>query len=137
MPSPATSALIDQLTAAAKETYGRLRTVANAYGELSKPSDWEIQQLVSVQLDLMAHNLSYCQHLNQGPRPMWAASWAPGRAVCTTCIRQLMPSESEDYTCDKCRRVCETLAPSAICAGPLTVAYGLCRTCLAEGKASE
>jgi hypothetical protein len=132
MPSPAETALLDQLSAATNHARSFVHALAHTEGTpvQTTASMWTRLQLLNVALAITSGQVHHCPHLGDSPTLIHAAVWAPGRLVCSACTSTLDPSPTEDDTCDRCRAPGQELYGCTVAVGPLILAYGLCTPCL-------
>lgn len=132
MPTPAATALADQLTAAVTHAQAVITEAARACG--TKPitaprSRWLAHQVRQLHRAITTGRARACPHLHSGPQIIHAAVWAPWHLTCTTCAPALRPDPTEDTTCDRCRAVGRPLHAGVLAIGPVILGYGLCGPC--------
>lgn len=127
------TALADQLSAAVREAHNAtkaMRSQGAHVAYLTAPTPWLASQLTALFAAIDDGTARGCQHLESGPRVVFAAAWTPATLVCAHCAPALTPAdEAEETTCDKCRTRGPLIHPRSITAGPLVYAYGLCDDC--------
>ena len=127
------TALADQLGAAVREAHNAtkaMRSEGARVAYLTAPTPWLASQLKTLFAAIDDGTARSCQHLESGPRVVFAAAWTPATLVCARCAPALTPAdETEETTCDKCRTHVPLIHPRSITAGPLVYAYGLCDGC--------
>lgn len=138
----ATLAIDDILTAGAEGALTLMRIIAEAAsGDLpANPAEVDGWLRLSVAdalrgfLDgsarVCAHNPTLCRH-----EPIFSCAWKPALVVCAQCIPLLKPTKKAAATCDRCGRVCASLAdgggihPLIVQLGLLTFQAGACPDC--------
>ena len=138
-PSPASTAYADQLTAAADQARAVLAALAqHQHGAdparlVEVPtvvdSPWLTDRRNALVRSLVTGTSQLCPHIDQAPRVLHAAVWAPGRLVCSNCLPDLTPDPAEDATCDRCRRHTDRIHGTVAALGPILLTYGLCPSC--------
>ena len=129
------TALNDQIDAATADALRQLQQVGTIPGARISHTDtpaWLADQFAQIGLMLTSGQGRLCPHIAatpNSPRVVHAFAWAPGLLVCPACRWLAAPSDTEDSTCDRCRRHPRTLYPTIAAAGPILFGYGLCISC--------
>jgi hypothetical protein len=128
--TPRRTALLDQVHAAAGHARRVLATAAGNHDATGIPvtPPWLRPHVQALTRALAAD--TGCPHAWDGPQILHAAVWAPGRVVCSHCVHTLAPPPGEDHTCDRCRQAHPVIHSGAAAAGPVLLAFGICRPCL-------
>ncbi len=139
--------LLDQADAAAGDARNLLQRVAEAMGKPlhhlhpASVDGWLRLSAVDALRGFLDGSARVCLH-NPTPRRyevIFACAWRPGLVVCAQCIPLLKaPNKVADATCDRCGRVCASLAdgggihPLVLQIGALTFNAGACPDCRPE-----
>ncbi|MFC6080732.1 hypothetical protein [Sphaerisporangium aureirubrum] len=133
MATPAVTALADQIGAAVTDAVRLHTQIGHHQGitphQLSTPHPWLTRQVHTLVDTLRTGNGRLCPHIGPAPLVLYGAAWAPGHLVCPRCIAALRPDDTEDSTCDRCRRPATPIYAGMAQSGLLLLAYGLCRRC--------
>jgi hypothetical protein len=134
MPTPALTALLDQVHAAARQARTVLDKAAPYTGGSTQTpprTPWLTAQLDTITDAILTGTATLCPHVDASPRLLLAAAWTPGVLACPSCYRHMLtPTPGTETTCDRCGTTDQPLHNIFLAAGPLILAYGLCPTCL-------
>ena len=134
MPSPAATALNDQLTAATRDAHQHLTDVAHQLGARldhdHHPHPWLAAQAHALLHALNTGQAHGCPHITGHPQLVRAAAWHPHLITCAPCAPTLLtPAPGEDTTCDRCRTQAHPIHSNLAGIGPILLNYGLCTPC--------
>lgn len=148
MNDTAMTALIDQASAANREGWRFMQTLAEQGGDAVRPATLGPAAVVILgrYADVvLGGRLDRCEHLRpDAPVPAVWWAWEPGRLRCEPCsARDAAAVEAaEAHRCDHCGRQAPAVSSSAafvpgavlaegVAVGPTRVVYGLCVGCTA------
>jgi hypothetical protein len=134
MPTPADTALNDQLAAATTDAHRYLADTARRFGARintdHRPHPWLTAQIRSLLHNLNTGQTYGCPHVTGNPQIIHAAVWRPGLVTCSPCSLLLLAAgPGEDTTCDRCRTTGHPMHSGVAATGPVLLGYGLCTPC--------
>lgn len=101
-----------------------------------EPSAWARTEMARIQNASINGRLDTCRHLHVDDVGI-VALWRPDLAVCLSCILELaVLDETENYRCDRCGNVSDSVAGLAFTFHQVVILTGLCASCAAreEGR---
>lgn len=136
--SACTTALADQLAAAARDARALVDQVAGGSPEWAASPSWLTAHIERLSLGALTGTSRACPHLTSSPSVAWSALWRPGEVWCLRCFQAALLAvrgTAEDEVCDGCRRTARPIFSTITAVGPLLVACGLCGDCRADVRA--
>lgn len=133
------AALEDQCQAAERDAQNAFDCITTNTGmDVSErdSSPWLTGRLLALIDQAEDGRAQLCRHLAQGPRPAFAALWAPGHIVCEHCVDAL-DRTPQTPGCDHCGANPDLVNLHALRLEALVVTYALCDTCEADDHTEQ